>query len=354
MKCSLQIVLAFFLLSTLISCGEAEVDRSPQPKADGRAKVSAQAPKNDDAMTLVKDRDYYKKWLPTAPMEDLGDAEQWNDFRLQFVWVNREDPYNYRDYLFSMRLDGSDIRMAASPDLLFGEINAVMSHFLRSPDNRYLIARFTMKADRSFIGLIDLQNKTQKNIELAPLKPRFAWSTDSKVIYYYADAGLMIYNVETGSIKSSKKDINSSALYPLADGNIVRLSDSGGYTLINELGDTLFSAPWPDKQYSSAMRTGVSPNLKYIYAFDSRTTCVYDLGDYRSPLKKVLCAKDSASDNIDILNDALVTPGRKGIEIIPFSNGKRYSISATEMIGAQMLRVINRRLGSYESAELNK
>lgn len=350
MKRPRQIVFAFFLLFALISCGESEVDRASQAKEDVSSEVSVQTSKKDEAKTLVKDRDYYKEWMPTAPMEDLDDAEQWNDFRLQFIWIDRADRSNYQRYLLSMKFDGTDIRMAASTDLLFGELNASFHHFLRSPDNRYFIALFDLKYEKDFIAIVDLKSRTKKILEAAPLKPRFAWTPDSKFVYYYADKGLMKYDVETGVLKTAKKDVNSSGLYPLLDGNIVRIFSSGGYTLVNENGDSLFQAPWPDnKSYFSNTRVGVSPNLKYIYAFDSSTTCVYDLSDYRSPMRQIFCAEDFAGDDMGMSNTALIQPTRKGVEIFPFTADKPYAIAGTEMMGAQSLRVINRQLGDHES-----
>lgn len=354
MKRPLQIVLASFLLFTLISCGEPEIDGASQSKVDVRSEVSVQTSKKDEGKALVKDRDYYKEWLPTVPMEELSDTEQWNDFRLQFVWIDRADRSNYQRYLFSMKLDGSDIRMAASPDLLYGELNASFRHFLRSPNNRYLIAKFTPKHEANFIALIDLKNKTKKILESAPLLPRFAWTTDSKNIYYYADKGLMIYDVDSGVLETAKKDINSFALYPLPDGNVVRITASRGYTLINDQGGVLFEAPWPTKPYRSNMRVGISPNLKYVYAFSSYDVCIYDLGDYRSQLKRIFCAKDYASDDMDLLNSALVKSGNSGVEIFPFHADKPYLVDGVEMMGIQALRVINRKLGDHESPLLDK
>jgi hypothetical protein len=112
-------------------------------------------------------------------------TEVWNDPdvlstpRIQFTWAKPGLGEYYTDEgIWSMRLDGSDIREVVSPEVLFNRprLNSIKSRSAmpRSPNNRYIAVALGNKNK-----IIDLE--TKEVIELSPAKytPYFQWMPDS-------------------------------------------------------------------------------------------------------------------------------------------------------------------------------
>ncbi len=133
---------------------------------------------------------------PEAPLDD---KEFWKVPRVQFVWnkqkVNPSDQ-DYSDYVFSMKLDGSDIRLTAGPEQLLPEGNGDFYDISRSPNNRYL-------AYSSYSHLLfDL--KTNKRIVMTDQKGgpiAYLWSSDSNTVYFKGRKGMMQFHIPTNTLK---------------------------------------------------------------------------------------------------------------------------------------------------------
>jgi len=130
--------------------------------------------------------------------------EQWNNpevlstTRLQFTWIKPGDDKD-SESLWSMRLDGSDLRQVASSKLLSTPtVGAIDSRFpiVRSPNNRYVAFAVKTCFACSERRILDLETK---EVIIAPMggnNPDFQWMPDSKSIVFNAE-GLMHYNIET-------------------------------------------------------------------------------------------------------------------------------------------------------------
>ena len=123
--------------------------------------------------------------------------------RLQFVWRAPGEPLAS---IWSMKTDGSDLRRAAGPELLYsGDAKSIVypPAPVRSPDGRYIACAGSVEGhDLQF--LIDLAERKVRTMTYPNYYYRafrFAWAPDSKqVIFQDTDDGeLHEYNVDDGN-----------------------------------------------------------------------------------------------------------------------------------------------------------
>ena len=122
--------------------------------------------------------------------------------RLQFVWSAPGEP---RPSIWSMKIDGSDLRRAAGPELLYsGDAESLVMYPavpVRSPDGRY-IACAGSTGDRILLFLVDLKEKKvgtmtpDQHPDFAAF--HFAWTPDSKQVVFQdtTDGYLYQYDVD--------------------------------------------------------------------------------------------------------------------------------------------------------------
>lgn len=135
---------------------------------------------------------------PEAPLDD---EEFWSEPRVQFVWrkqLAKPTDEDLSHYVFSMKLDGSDIRIVAGPEILFPEGSGTIgfSSIGRSRNNRYL-AYYD-----GFYYLLDLQTKertrmTNKRSNGYPI----LWAGDNNTVYFQGKRGMKQYNVPAKTLK---------------------------------------------------------------------------------------------------------------------------------------------------------
>ncbi|MDA8140073.1 MAG: hypothetical protein M0036_15600 [Desulfobacteraceae bacterium] len=155
--------------------------------------------------------------------EIYGDPEIFSTPRVQFVW---QAPGLPSDEIWSMRLDGSDLRRAVKAELLWAEQATGLGHDpVRSPDNRFIVV--SMRTARSLEKhLIDLKTQTKTIIMSGGLKPYFAWRPDSKSVVFISDPGLLEYFVETKELRKLKP-YEGYGHYILQDGRFVVVTKKG-------------------------------------------------------------------------------------------------------------------------------
>jgi hypothetical protein len=180
--------------------------------------------------TLVKETDKAITYQVHYEFQE----EQWDDpevlstTRLQFTWVKPGDVSGVLS-LWSMRLDGSDLRQVASSTLLNtpteGSIDGRFP-IVRSPNNRYVAFAVKTCFACSERRILDLKTK---EVIVAPMggnNPGFQWMPDSKSIVFNAE-GLMHYNLETRKgeyIRSRFRDDDWGSWHLLDKGKKIILS----------------------------------------------------------------------------------------------------------------------------------
>lgn len=150
-----------------------------------------------------------------AGEEIYGDPEIFSTPRIQFVW---QAPGHKREEIWSMRLDGGDLRRVVKAEMIPGGID---HDPVRSPDNRYVIISSHFEK-----LLVDLKTQTKTVIMRGGYNPHFTWRPDGQRVVFVSDPGLMEYNVDTKELKTLK-EFRSYGQYILNDGRFVVMMPKG-------------------------------------------------------------------------------------------------------------------------------
>jgi len=202
------------------------------------------------------------------PREDLDNAASYDQPRLQFFWDNgnsrkmKNDTYEKREKIWSMKLDGTDLRLVTDDF-----IGASIGTLRRSPNNRYL-AYAHHAAGGLYKVLFDL--KTQESIILGKgmRLPILVWAEDSSYLYYSNGRRYIKYTLATK--KKEAVDIDLSPQTVIYDGlrvvvldrsvNVYRESDNKKLYGIATMQDK--SAP---NQIAIYKDKAISANGKYVW-----------------------------------------------------------------------------------------
>jgi hypothetical protein len=214
------------VLYTLSGCTDSGLNDSGLKTTEPKAAIN----KEPVPAELVKETGEKKVYKVHYEFQE----EQWDDpevlstTRLQFSWVKPGDD-SISESLWSMRLDGSDLRQVASYQLLdtptAGTLDARFP-IVRSPNNRYVAFAVRTCFSCSERRILDLETK---EVIVAPMggnEPDFQWMSDSKSIVFNAE-GLMHYNLETRKgeyIRSRFRDDNWGSWHLIDNGKKIIVS----------------------------------------------------------------------------------------------------------------------------------
>jgi outer membrane lipoprotein-sorting protein len=214
------------LLYTLSGCTDSGLNDSGLKTTEPKAVIN----KEPVPAELVKETKKAKTYKVHYEFQE----EQWDDpeilstTRVQFSWVKPGDKKTDKS-LWSMRLDGSDLRQVASVELLdtptAGALDASFP-IVRSPNNRYVAFAVRTCPNCSERRILDLETK---EVIVAPMggnNPGFKWMPDSKSIVFNAE-GLMHYNLETRKgeyIRSRFRDDNWGSWHLIDNGKKIIVS----------------------------------------------------------------------------------------------------------------------------------
>lgn len=218
--------LLLVVLYTLSGCTDSGLNDSGLKTTEPKAAII----KEPVPAELVKETKKAKTYKVHYEFQE----EQWDDpeilstTRLQFAWVKPGDKKTDRS-LWSMRLDGSDLRQVASYQLLdtptAGALDARFP-IVRSPNNRYVAFAVRTCPSCSENRILDLETK---EVIVAPMggnNPGFKWMPDSKSIVFNAE-GLMHYNLEARKgeyIRSRFRDDNWGSWHLIDNGKKIIVS----------------------------------------------------------------------------------------------------------------------------------
>ena len=298
-------LLVVLLLYTLSGCTDSGLNDSGLKTTEPKAAIN----KEPVPAELVKETKKAKTYKVHYEFQE----EQWDDpevlstTRLQFSWVKPGDD-SISESLWSMRLDGSDLRQVASYQLLdtptAGTLDARFP-IVRSPNNRYVAFAVRTCFSCSERRILDLETK---EVIVAPMggnEPDFQWMPDSKSIVFNAE-GLMHYNLETRKgeyIRSRFRDDNWGSWHLIDNGKKIIVSlnkkrytyDFNSGELLKEQ-DGMFGSnihgnylSYDQKYWIDTTRDGYywaefdSPNTHLDFAGRTLGTCYASL-TYRAPI----------------------------------------------------------------------
>ncbi len=189
--------------------------------------------------------------------EVYGDPEIFDQPRIQFSWQgpNREKPE-----IWSVKVDGSDLRLAVDADLLYPkDIDVGMQpgfNTYRSPDNRYILVMLG-KYRTYYIGIhiIDLKEQTNTRIEDSEhaFLIRYPWVFDSKSFFYLRDKtrSLSRYYLDSGK-KETIKQTFSKSFYVQQTEEIINQIGSEDLIRLDFKGNELERIPLGENLHQSA------------------------------------------------------------------------------------------------------
>ena len=148
--------------------------------------------------------------------EIYGDPEIFDQPRIQFLW---QGPNREKLEIWSVKVDGSDLRLAVDADLLYPKDINVGIHpgfnTYRSPDNRYILVLMGRRRVSYFaVYIIDLKEQTNTKIEDSEhaFLIRYPWVFDSKSFFYLRDKtrSLSRYYLDSGKKETIKQTFSNS------------------------------------------------------------------------------------------------------------------------------------------------
>ncbi|MGL6261443.1 hypothetical protein [Vibrio sp. WXL210] len=145
------------------------------------------------------------------PLEDVTDPSSYDMPRMQFVWQNNhnaEDIDEWYDKVFSIKADGTDLRLVVSQEFSWGGFYSPR----RSPDNRYL-AYGQCESGRCTHYVLDLLK--QERVELGVgVSPRFIWAEDSSYVYYQTERDHAVkYTLATGEHEKLDYTVGNGVIF---------------------------------------------------------------------------------------------------------------------------------------------
>ncbi len=206
---------------------------------------------NETKQPVVQEAESAKSEYPAEPrVEVYGDKTIWSTPRIQFLGkIEGEE----KSSIWSMRLDGSDRRRAASADLLF---NGYIAHKpVRSPNNRYIAVSMSKSGEADFRAIIDLKEQVSWKIHEGYGYPHFNFSSDSSTLYFTSKGVSRSYSLETKQMGKAPA-VPSNGYFLLADDKTFLGLQHDGYWLYNLQGKILKKVVLdlsPNKELSSAV-----------------------------------------------------------------------------------------------------
>ncbi|HHX8265644.1 TPA: Tricorn protease domain-containing protein [Vibrio diabolicus] len=205
-----------------------------------------------------------KEW----PREDLTNEGSYDLPRVVFRWDNArneaKDHYDQRDKVWSIKTDGTDLRLVA--DEFVGKVRLMRV----SPNNRYLALAYSA-SEGMFKVIKDL--KTGEYIELGRSRgyPEFLWAEDSSYLYYVDKFKDWKYTLATGDKQQVDTEFNEySVIY---DGKRYMVDEYGVGVFDERTGNELYSiVPDSSRPADEARfrKKSISPTGRYSWA-ETRT-----------------------------------------------------------------------------------
>ncbi|MCG7499868.1 SMP-30/gluconolactonase/LRE family protein [Vibrio sp. Of7-15] len=217
---------------------------------------------------------YNEQWRPRYfvykakewPREDLNDSSSYELPRVQFKWGNGRgepgsDAYERREKIWSMKTDGSDLRLVT--DAFEGSIRGKMK---RSPDNRYLAYGFA-NVEGVHKALFDLKTQETRILGSSRGLPIFLWAEDGSYLYYSDDRSYYKYDMATQKAVGVDTRINETGV--IYKGKRILVGDFGYSILDEKTGEyitTFLPEPEGDIPDIKFYEASISPTGRYVWA----------------------------------------------------------------------------------------
>ncbi|MGI0115274.1 hypothetical protein [Zooshikella sp. RANM57] len=166
-----------------------------------------------------------------VPLETLNNIASYDQPRIQFLWIPPQAKNRRQLTLWSIKLDGSDLRHVATAKELYGDYRhsvVISSKPVRSPDNRYII--YTFISDKKRIVLLDLVTRERKVIDEGVASAHFTWYPDSQRVIINRAYETKVFSLKTGQLSAIDYQENAG-LYLINEGQQFLAIKKGKYTI---------------------------------------------------------------------------------------------------------------------------
>ncbi len=235
--------------------------------------VGCNSETNNAQSTTVSTQDKKPKKVKSVPFEDLDDPEFYKTPRLQFAMQSVKDESTS---IWSIKLDGSDLRRAIDPKKMFYERPGGFIHTpVRSPNRRYLAYTYSMGsvAERK---MIDLKTGMVTHLKNGAGKPNFGWSKDSNILFYYRDGDIYRYFLDSKKFEKLPNQFGSHGLFTLDDGKTLAAVKNYGVAFYSYDGILVNKFDLGIQEYSKTRFT-ITPDGKYFFITSTEPDKIFEL-----------------------------------------------------------------------------
>ncbi len=214
----------------------------------------------------------------------LDDKEFWSEPRIMFV---KKKP-DYKDQrvnpsIFSMRLDGTDIRLVLRWDELAAGDSGNMYHKpVRSPDNRYIAYSYVTDGQFSKM-LYDIKDHKRIKLIDGGAKSNFIWTPDSENLIFYVDDKMKNYHLPTKTMTDRPFVYSSGgSLYLLEDGKTFMAARYSRLDFSNFEGNKIKTIKLPhiDREKHDKWDCELfSPHNNYFYYCNNFLGYIFDIAN---------------------------------------------------------------------------
>ena len=215
---------------------------------------------------------YYVYRAKEWPREDLNDESSYDLPRIQFFWPNQGDNshplydnYEGKDKIWSMKTDGTDLRLVT--DDFYGYARGKMA---RSPNNRYLAYGYA-GGGKIVKAVYDLKTKETHILGEEIGVPRFVWAEDSSYLYF-SDTRRDVYKWDVDAKEIMEIDFQITDTEIIFKSNRVSVRDLG-VVKYDEEKNIIFNKGWGkglNLKESKSNSRAVSPDGRHAWAASNK------------------------------------------------------------------------------------
>jgi len=227
---------------------------------------------------------FQRSRLWNYPDERWDDPDTQREARLQFVWAA---PDEKTPSIFSIKLDGTDIRRVIGPERLFtGEAKHLRQTPARSPNRRFVACIGDDAQGDELRFLVDLKTRSVRTLMKATNPTALTWTPDSRRLLFYGDDKLWQYDLEKGALNAQPANIGPYGLHLVDGGRRFVALREGAAELRDPEGKLLKRIELP---YRTAAEHAVSADGRFI-ALQHVPFVIVDL---EHPAKPVFTSQDT-------------------------------------------------------------
>ncbi|VAX01640.1 hypothetical protein MNBD_GAMMA22-2049 [hydrothermal vent metagenome] len=207
--------------------------------------------------------------VEVVPFEDLDDPEFYKYPRLQFTMQSVRDE---SDSVWSMKLDGTDLRRAIHPKKMFpAKPGGFMRKPIRSPNRRYLLY-----VGNRALNIFDFKTSETIKITSSPTSSNFGWSKDSNMIFFYGQHELFRYTLSTKKTVKLEKYFWAKEMFTMNDGKTLGAVQKNGVAFYDYDGNLIKKIELGIKDYWKT-RITITPDGRFFFIDDTEPAKIFDL-----------------------------------------------------------------------------